>query len=243
MPKKTCPNGHVYDTSIYGDQCPMCPAQPIGGGQAPFGETQVDPSAFSHAGSTTGAFAGMGTPADNKTHISGAASSTPGFAQGGFGPAAGPVRQMPQDNSGETKVRPNDAVPGGAASPRTTIRRPGAAGGAAAGTGENSRRLVGFLVTYNRNPMGKAYNIYEGRNYIGRDAKCNICVPDDDQMSGTHMSILFRNVDSKFKFRDEQSSNGTFVNKELLDEGELKNYDIIRVGNTLFIFMAIPMLQ
>jgi len=223
----------------------------MGGGQAQYGATQVDPSAFGHMGAPMGGAMGGAMPADNHTHIANSSSPTGGFPQGGgfgpaaggFGPAAGPKGAAPQDNSGETKVRPNDAVPGGAPSARTTIRRPGAAGGAAAAGGENNRRLVGFLVTYNRNPMGKAYNIYEGRNYIGRDAKCNICVPDDDQMSGTHMSILFRNVDSKFKFRDEQSSNGTFVNKELLDEGELKNYDIIRVGNTLFIFMAIPMLQ
>uniref|UniRef100_UPI0040276C70 FHA domain-containing protein n=1 Tax=Prevotella sp. TaxID=59823 RepID=UPI0040276C70 len=55
-------------------------------------------------------------------------------------------------------------------------------------------------------------------------------------------SILYRNVDNKFKFRDEQSSNGTFVNKELADEGELQNYDIIRLGGTVFIFIAIPKL-
>lgn len=137
---------------------------------------------------------------------------------------------------GETKVRPRDAEPkqpvnnGG----HTVIRRPGAAQASA------GRKLVGFLVTYNRDPMGKAYNIYEGRNYIGRDHSCDICINDDSQMSGRHMSILYRNVDNKFKFRDEQSSNGTFINKELKDDGELQNYDIIRVGSTLFIFIAIP---
>ena len=99
---------------------------------------------------------------------------------------------------------------------------------------------MGFLVTYNRNPNGKSYNLYEGRNYIGRESSCDICIPDDSEISGRHLSILYRSVDKKFKFRDEQSSNGTFVNKELIDEGELRNYDIIRVGGTLFIFIAIP---
>ena len=51
--------------------------------------------------------------------------------------------------------------------------------GAAIKPGEDGRKLVGFLVTYNRTPMGKAYNIYEGRNYIGRDASCDISIPDD----------------------------------------------------------------
>ena len=90
--------------------------------------------------------------------------------------------------------------------------------------------------------MGKAFNLYEGKNFIGRDQSCDISLPWDKQMSGRHMSILYRNVDNKFKYRDEQSSNGTFVNKELSDEGELQNYDIIRLGNTVFIFIAIPKL-
>ena len=123
-------------------------------------------------------------------------------------------------------------------SSRTMIRRPD--GAPQAGKVPPGRKLVGFLVTYNRTPLGKAFPVYEGRNYVGRDASCDIAVTDDNQMSGRHMSILYRSVDNKFKFRDEQSSNGTFINKELLDEGELQNYDIVRVGSTLFIFVAIP---
>ena len=102
------------------------------------------------------------------------------------------------------------------------------------------KKLVGFLVTYDRTPMGKAFNIYEGRNFIGRDAECDISIPDDNQMSGKHMVIRYLTGDGKFRFRDEMTSNGTYVNKELLDEGELHNYDIIRVGNTSFVFIAIP---
>ena len=240
MPKKTCPNGHVYDTAIYGDQCPMCPSQGAVSSETSYNSTQVE-SSFSNN------MMGAGHPADNHTHIANPTSPTVGFpnvggfqAGSGFQPQAGfngGMGQNAQDNSGETRVRPNDAL-AGVQTAKTTIRRPGQNGAQS-----EARRLVGFLVTYNRDPMGKAYNIYEGRNYVGRDSKCNICIPDDSQMSGTHMSILFRSVDSKFKFRDEQSSNGTFVNKQLLDEGELKNYDIIRVGNTLFIFMAIPILN
>jgi len=174
-----------------------------------------------------------------------------------------PVPQYPHDNDlththiasssaepaanmqGETHVRTSNPMPAAAGMPqapampaRTVIRRPGA-GGATAGNVPR-RRLVGFLVTYNRTPEGRVYNIYEGRNFIGRDPKCDVAVTDDNMMSSTHMSILYRSVDNKFKFRDEQSSNGTYVNKELLDDGELHNYDIIRVGGTIFIFMSIP---
>lgn len=232
MPKKTCPNGHVYDTAIYGDQCPMCPSVSQTSASVPMpGATQLDPMLMT-GGPNIPPSAGPGA----HTHIAGPAQN-PGV-QGYSGQSADP-------NAGETRVRPADAVPAAAAAPatpaRTVIRR--AAGVSVPGQPAVSRRLVGFLVTYNRTPNGKAYNLYEGRNYIGRDPKCDICIPDDDQLSGTHMSVMFRNVDKRFKFRDEQSSNGTFVNKELLDDGELKNYDIIRVGGTIFIFMAIPLLN
>lgn len=217
MSKKCCPNGHWYDPSIYGDQCPMCP---------------TDGSAAGGVNSSTDFqnSVGLANPnSDGHTIISG-----PGRNVGGFNAANGGP-----DVSGPTKLRPQDSIPDEVAGNggHTVIRRPG---GANAATNRQGRKLVGFLVTYNHDPMGKAYNLYEGRNFIGRDSNCDISISDDTQMSGRHMSILYRSVDDKFKFRDEQSSNGTFVNKELLDDGELQNYDIIRVGSTLFIFIAIP---
>lgn len=211
MQKKKCPNGHVYDPSIYGDQCPLCPVEkgrPSSSGP----ET--------HLGSVTG---------EMHTHLAGAVPPPP---------VSGPITGNPNkvhDASGETRLRPQGTVPRGGG--HTVIRHANPQGNPRA---VPMRKLVGFLVTYNRDPNGRAYNIYEGRNFIGRDPGCDICITDDEMISGRHLSILFRNVDNKFKFRDEQSSNGTFVNKELLDDGELENYDIIRAGNTIFIFIAIP---
>ena len=218
MAKKTCPNGHIFDPNIYGDQCPLCPSQDVaaGAGASSAPHTQIG-----------GGAPAFGAP-DMHTHIAGSGGSAPVMPSMGAGmPVAGA--------QGPTMMRPGDAEPQGAPA-HTVIRRPGQASGGSA----PSRKLVGFLITYNRDPNGKAYNIYEGRNYIGRDASCDISVPDDDQMSGRHLSILYRGVDDKFKFRDEQSSNGTFINKELIDSGELENYDIIRAGSTIFIFLAIP---
>lgn len=223
MPKKKCPNGHIYDPSIYGDRCPLCPPPGQGG-----------PAAAPFNGENDGhTHIGVGG-----THIDKPAVSPPtsGMTSNFNNPANA------ADPTGTTKVRTNEQTEKASGAPaaagHTSIRRPAAPGEAPSRTA--GRKLVGFLVTYNRNPNGSAFNIYEGRNYIGRDSSCDICVPDDGEISGRHLSILYRTVDKKFKFRDEQSSNGTFVNKELLDEGELRNYDIIRVGGTLFIFIAIP---
>lgn len=225
MPKKVCPNGHIYDSSIYGDECPLCPK---GGNNMGFNpQSNLDMSTMARGPQESPAF-----QAEQGTHIS--TPNAQAFGNGGNGAMFGG-----QDASGETKVRPqqpNVQQPQAPIGGGTVIRQPK---GAAAGKG---RKLVGFLVTYNGDPLGKAFNLYEGKNFIGRDQSCDISLPWNHQMSGRHMSILYRNVDNKFKYRDEQSSNGTFVNKELSDEGELQNYDIIRLGNTVFIFIAIPKL-
>lgn len=227
MLKKTCPNGHVYDQSIYGDTCPLCPSSTNNGNNTESNLTMAAP----------------GEPSGAHTRV-----VQPSIDPGEGIPSGGPNIQMQQDPTGSTRVSPNvrqqaqrtSQPQSQNAGARTTIRRNPAMMGAAVKPGEDGRKLVGFLVTYNRTPMGKAFNIYEGRNYIGRDASCDISIPDDNQMSGKHMLIRYLSGNNKFSFKDEMSSNGTYINKELLDEGELQNYDIIRVGSTIFIFIAIP---
>lgn len=228
MLKKTCPNGHVYDQNIYGDTCPLCPSSASVGTASDM--TMVAPDAQS-----SGAHTRVVQPSVNPV-----VPPPPVGMPNGF-----PNRPSP-DPTGSTRVSPSvmqqsqQTQQASVGAARTTIRRNPAMMGGAAKQGEEGRKLVGFLVTYNRTPMGKAFNVYEGRNYIGRDASCDISIPDDNLMSGKHMLIRYLSGNNKFSFKDEMSSNGTYVNKELMDEGELQNYDIIRVGSTLFIFIAIP---
>jgi hypothetical protein len=102
------------------------------------------------------------------------------------------------------------------------------------------RKLVGFLVTYGLDANGLFFPLYEGRNFVGRDAASDIHLQGDSGISGKHFSILYRDSNKKFKFKDEQSRYGTFVNGQELDEGELVNHDVIRVGSTQLIFIVIP---
>jgi hypothetical protein len=186
MAKKQCSRGHIYDSAIYGDNCPFCPSQSSGG--------------------TTGGNFGEKTElnSEGRTQVGGTQSAVP---------------TIPMDSGGGR-----------------TIIRPAQGGIASSG-----KKLVGLLVTYSTNPNGQVFNIFEGKNFIGRDMPVDICIPDNE-VSGKHFSILYRSADGRFKFKDEQSSNGTFLNEVLTDEGELTSFDVIRIGGTRLIFIAIPQL-
>ncbi|GHV20935.1 peptide-binding protein [Spirochaetia bacterium] len=194
MAKKQCSKGHIYDSAIYGDNCPFCPAANGGG------ETVV-------VGGNTSSFEGeTQVIQEARTQIAGTQ-------------VAGPT--IPMDSgSGRTIIRP---VSGGEAP-------------------TSGKKIVGLLVTYSVNPNGQVFNILEGKNFIGRDMPVDICIPDRE-MSGKHLSILYRGADGKFKFKDEQSSNGTFLNGVLTDEGELSTFDVIKIGATQLVFIAIPQLS
>lgn len=118
----------------------------------------------------------------------------------------------------------------------TKIVVPGENGGQ---VGEvQTRKLVGFLVSYTMNVQGKSFKLYEGKNLIGADSNSDIVISSDPGISGKHITILFRS--GKFRFKDEFSTNATFVNGVETEEGYLENQDVIKIGKTKFAFMAIP---
>lgn len=99
------------------------------------------------------------------------------------------------------------------------------------------RKLVGWLVSFTIEENGLDFRIYEGRNIIGSDPACDIVVTGDPSVSGKHLTVLHRM--GHFKFRDEFSTNGTFVNDVFEEEGNLKDGDMIRIGETIFKFRSI----
>ncbi|MCX7607465.1 MAG: FHA domain-containing protein [Bacteroidia bacterium] len=94
-----------------------------------------------------------------------------------------------------------------------------------------NRKLVGWLVSFSLHPNGVDFRLYEGKNTVGSHPSCDI-VLQDPAVSSHHLTILFRL--GTFRFKDELSTNGTFVNGQLQDEGELKDGDSLRVGQTEF---------
>jgi len=105
---------------------------------------------------------------------------------------------------------------------------------------ETGKMLAGFLVSYSSNPYGEYFPVYEGRNLVGRGKDVNIHIDGDSEISDHHFSILYRAKEKKYKFKDELSSNGTVVNDEIMDAGELHNLDVITLGSTRLLFIAVP---
>ncbi len=99
------------------------------------------------------------------------------------------------------------------------------------------RKLVGWLVSFTIDVNGIDFHLYEGRNLIGGDGGCDIVVQNDRAVSSRHLTILHRM--GQFKFKDEFSTNGTFINDVFVEEGNLNDGDVIRIGDTVFKFRSI----
>lgn len=99
-----------------------------------------------------------------------------------------------------------------------------------------SRKLVGWLVSYTIDSMGRDFRLFEGKNKIGVDSGCEITIPNDPSVSSVNSTILFRH--GHFKLKDEFSTNGTFLNDADIDDNtpDLNDGDIIKVGKTIFKF-------
>ena len=100
------------------------------------------------------------------------------------------------------------------------------------------RKIVGILVTYSWRREGQVFHILEGRNFIGREKECEICVPEDETLSGKNSHITFR---QNFVIGDMVSMTGTDLNGVPNEQQfcALSNYATIRAGSTYFTFIAI----
>ncbi len=99
-------------------------------------------------------------------------------------------------------------------------------------------RVVGFLVTYDQDPLGTSYPLHEGRQTIGRGDDVTIRI-EDTQLSKEHAVILYRN--GMFLFEDRLSSNGTLLNgKDAIGQYELHHGDVLKMGTAKYVFVEIP---
>jgi pSer/pThr/pTyr-binding forkhead associated (FHA) protein len=118
---------------------------------------------------------------------------------------------------------------GGAPAPATAAM----AGFGADRTPTGARRLVGFLISYQENPVGQFWPIYEGANVVGRaetGESVDIAVAHGTT-STTHASIECSA--NAMTLVDLGSTNGTFHNEEAIGSRgrrSLRDGDKVRFG-------------
>jgi len=92
--------------------------------------------------------------------------------------------------------------------------------------------LLGFLVTESEDDNPRKIAIGSSLT-LGRAMECDIVV-DDAAVSRTHVRI--HSDDGKYSWEDLGSSNGTFINGHLFQNGVLKEGDRLQIGETIFLF-------
>ncbi len=83
--------------------------------------------------------------------------------------------------------------------------------------------------------LGKKYNVDRPSIVIGRSSKADIQV-DQESVSRNHCKLI--NTGKSIMLRDLGSTNGTYVNDELVDEYVLRDGDLIKVGRCIFKFLS-----
>src|SRR5207245_2423172 len=83
--------------------------------------------------------------------------------------------------------------------------------------------------------VGRRYTIAEPQHVIGRSGSADIEV-DDERVSLQHARVIANN--GRHHIVDLGSTNGTFVNDQRIDEAELRDGDLIQIGETIFEYLS-----
>jgi two-component system, cell cycle response regulator len=83
--------------------------------------------------------------------------------------------------------------------------------------------------------LGRKYNLDTTNVMIGRSSKSEIQI-DQESVSRNHAKII--NTGKSMILRDLGSTNGTYVNDQLIDEYVLRDGDFVKIGRTIFKFLS-----
>lgn len=97
------------------------------------------------------------------------------------------------------------------------------------------RTLVGFLISFEINPLGQYWPIWQGQNLIGRTgAMPGLSIEIGHPTTSSRHAVLYAaTAPSRVLFEDLSSTNGSFVNDIYLPPGikrDIKDSDVIRLG-------------
>jgi diguanylate cyclase (GGDEF)-like protein len=83
--------------------------------------------------------------------------------------------------------------------------------------------------------LGRKYALESANVIIGRSSKADVQI-DQESVSRNHAKII--NTGKSIILRDLGSTNGTYVNDQLIDEYVLRDGDFVKIGRTIFKFLS-----
>jgi two-component system, cell cycle response regulator len=83
--------------------------------------------------------------------------------------------------------------------------------------------------------LGRKYTIEAPTSLLGRSSKADVQI-DQESVSRNHAKII--NTGKSMILRDLGSTNGTYVNDQLIDEYVLRDGDFVKIGRTIFKFLS-----
>ena len=148
------------------------------------------------------------------------------------GDAFGPTAYAPQGGGFGGEQYPPPPPPAPTGMPSTTPK-PGPAPDAASAASKDRRALAGFLISFQDDPLGKHWVMYQGKNLIGRaETGQKVDVPVAHGTTSTHHATIDCEG-GRMILSDLGSTNGTFHNEEAIGfqgRRELRDGDRVRFG-------------
>ena len=99
---------------------------------------------------------------------------------------------------------------------------------------ERTGEANGCLIVIYGEDIGRRIQVGTEPMLIGRAAKCEVMI-DQESVSRNHCRLRFDG--RNFLVRDLGSTNGTYVNDDLIDETRLRHGDQLKVGRTILKFI------
>lgn len=101
--------------------------------------------------------------------------------------------------------------------------------------------VVGWLVCVGGCHFGECFNIYAGKNSIGRSEENRIVIPEDNSVSRVkHALIVYEPKKRNFFLQPGDSSGLTYLNEDYItDSHKLTTHDVIELGDCKFVFVPL----
>ena len=99
--------------------------------------------------------------------------------------------------------------------------------------------VVGWVVPISGSSKGRSFMLRAGVNFIGREPSVDVILDGDTNIIGRHATVAYDPNSGKF-FVSPTAQNAIVLldNKQISSNTELKNKQVITVGNTQLMFVA-----